>query len=60
MFYWSNTIYKMVGKILAEIGTSWENKVNTIAADALAPYNTRSAATMILNRQDKWNLECSA
>ena len=44
MFYWSSTIYKMVGKILAKIETSWENKVNTIAADALAPYNTRSAA----------------
>ena len=60
MFYWSSTIYKMVGKILAKIETSWENKVNTIAADALAPYNTRSAATMILNMQNEWNLEYSA
>ena len=38
----------------AETKIIQDNRVNTMAADALAPCGTRSSATLISSMQDKW------
>ena len=35
-------------------GMLWENKINFIATDALAPCVARPSAVMLLNMQDEW------
>ena len=37
----------------AESGTVWENKVNTMVADALAPFVTWTSAAMVLTMRGK-------
>ena len=58
--YWSNDITQMENKIIwiyltmpsldsgVENHISWQNKVNTMAPDALAPFSTSTSAAMLL------------
>ena len=46
-------LWHLINPFATEIGLFWENKVNTMAADALASSIAKSLASRVSNMQNK-------